>query len=525
MLDTARARPTAGPPPGGAPSPTLQGALGAVSWFARKAPRSPASIAAFHLPAEVRTAWLVGVRGALNEVPVLAVAVTAGGLSAATGLELGADSPIPGRLVDVGVSRITIWRGATDRELGALAAMLCTRWAPGDERSFDTEVWAAGFENVVFERSRAREQRAYTPPARLSFVQEDAHLSEEAVRVLHELRETAAPAPGALIEVHATTRALPAELAADVATVVDGMDLPPAALGAALLALGVPVSLVVAASCELFAAGREVGALFHAYVDDGVTFEGLEEAGFAQRLADVLPAEETQTARAGLFSLLHLLNPAVSCAALADTLPRWGLIVLADVLLAREIQVGATRSVGERLRATTIGELRIGLAMASRLDDPRTTERVLALVDHGSPAIREAALLSLRQQTNPRVHQRVIKALDDASPAVRVEALRYAVAHRLGTAVPWLEHAVAEGLTGKEESEIRAMCVALGKLGRERAEPTLLGLVRRRSPASRFALHGLRAAGGMNMRASLELAAAEDPSLRAEVDALLAEVA
>lgn len=209
---------------------------------------------------------------------------------------------------------------------------------------------------------------------------------------------------------------------------------------------------------------------------------------------------------------------------LAEALPHWAVVVLADVLLVREILAGTERSAMARLREESRGELYIGLAMATRLDDPRLTDRVLALVDHTAPEIRVNALVSLRMQSNPRVQHRVVRALEDATMAVRIEALRYAVAHRLAAAVPWLEHAVAEGLAGREDVEVRALCVALGKLGRERSESILLGLVQRRAPGARFAAHGLKAAGGPNVRTNLEMVLTEDPSLRPDVAPLLADV-
>lgn len=520
MLDSVRARSPLGSHAGGPAAPTLHAALTAVSSFAARCPRTPGSIAGFVLPADVRQAWLVGLRGALNEIPVLPMGVTAGGISGSGGIELGGDSPIPGRLVDAGVTRITVWRGATDRELLALAQLLTTAWEGGDEGALDAEVWAASYEHVVIERRR--DERAAPDERILMLPTEGERLSEDALRVLRELRDTAAPAPGALMEVHATTRALPAELAAEVQALASGGDLAPGALGVVLRAAGEQAERVVPVAIDAFAAGQEVGAIFHPFLEQGERVEGL--IGLGHRLAAALPPEETPEARGGLFSMFQLLPINANVGALAEALPHWAVVVLADVLLVREILAGAERSAMTRLREEARGELYIGLAMATRLDDPRLTDRVLALVDHPAPEVRVNALVSLRMQSNPRVHQRVVRALEDGAMAVRIEALRYAVAHRLASAVPWLEHAVVEGLAGREDVEVRAMCVALGKLGRERSESILLGLVQRRAPGARFAAHGLKAAGGPNVRTNLEMLLAEDPSLRSDVAPLLADV-
>ena len=79
-----------------------------------------------------------------------------------------------------------------------------------------------------------------------------------------------------------------------------------------------------------------------------------------------------------------------------------------------------------------------------------------------------------------------------------------------------------------DESEIRAVCISYGRVGRDHSEALLLEIAsgKRRSSGTTLpglALHGLRASGSARARAYLEHIATEVPRLREEATALLEE--
>ncbi len=527
----------------------------------------PGAVAPPRLPPAARDAWLDGMGEALAELPVLALVVTPGAiLLAETPVLDGADRSVPEGIHRAGVRALTVFGGAPERELLAIAGLLATDWSARGTPTADLAeaLWRAELPHAWFDlpgdlappASRPvplaafeRLEQAAEAPQRLGT------LSSDAAGTLRDLRATVVPDPAGLAEGPAATSPVTPELSAEVALVRAGADVDPGELGAALVgalsgttspeAAGRLARALLGAAVELLGGSVDAGPLVHAALeasDADLTPDPAIRAAAAAAFAELaqeplrptllahLPVAEAPELRGPVFSLLSLVRDDAGVTALAEALPRWAVGVLADTVLLRDPEDGQARldAVRARLASPSPAVAALGLAMAARLDDPRLLDAVLALADHRGAEVREGVLVALRHQALGRVRELALRRLDDPSPAVRIEALRYGVAHRLPEVLPRLEARLQDpALATLDEHEARAVCIAYGRLGKDNAEALLFDLAMGRKklgPAFvRNALHGLRAIGTPRARAALEHVAAEVPRLRDEATTLLGD--
>jgi len=478
----------------------------------------------------------------------------------------GAERRFAEGLHAAGLRSLTLFPGASPAELAAVGALLASDWSAKGASGFADAAWRADLPHLHLDLDEAVADP--TPPAAMPSLfaalallarppeesQRRGTLGADALEALRHLRDTATPEPTSFLDVHPTAGVLPAELVAAVALVRGGTDLETAELGRALVA-GIASATtataarrvareVMSSTVELIGSTLDATPLLHELllkadpdlgvervrVAAGAAISELGKDPLRAALVARLPPVATLELRGQLFSLLSLPLSKDDVGALATVLPRWAVQVLADTQLLREMGESNVRleRVRERLGSDEPSALSLGLAMAARLDDARLLDTILTLAGHPLPGVRESALFALRQQTGRRVRALVVQRLTDTAPDVRVEALRYAVAHALPEVLPYLEARIGDpALEALQEPEIRALCIAFGRVARERAEPTLseLALGRRRAghPAlARFALHGLRAIGTPRARAALQHVAVEIPRLRHEAESLLA---
>ncbi|MDP2306871.1 MAG: hypothetical protein Q8P18_12680 [Pseudomonadota bacterium] len=543
--------------------PAVRAAFDALVRASRNVLLAPGALSPIRLPPAGREAWIGGLLEALAKVPALTIEVSPSGLTLGdTALLDPADRALAERLYGAGARAITLFAGASDADLVALAALLLTEWgAEGGAIAFAGAAWGAELTHIHLDLASIGALVAATPgklpaidllerppeePTRLGA------LGPDGLQALRMLRDTLPPEPASFVDVFPTAGTLPLELMADAARVRAGLDIDPAELGRALLAamLATPTTAggvaraLLGAAIDLIGGPIDASPLLHLALeatDPELTPEDATRtaacAAFAELTRDplrgalvaALPAAETPELRAQLFSLLSLPLPEEGVLCLPALLPQWAIQVVADTELLRETENGRSRDerVRARLSAQQPGVISLGLAMAARLDDPRMVDAILPLASHVSGEVRLGALMALRKQMGARVCSLVFQRLADPVAAVRVEALRYGVAHRVPDMLPWIEARLHEpDLSAAQEPELRALCVAFGRLGRERAESALteLAMGRRRlgHPAlGRLALHGLRAINSSTARAALQHVAAEVPRLRQEAEALL----
>ena len=534
----------------------------------RTARPTAGGVAPARLPAAERTGWIEGLTHALTDAQAITLHVTSAAITLGDLPVLdGAERPLAEGLYVAGMRALTVFAGAPQAELVAVGAILATDWSGQGAAGLADAVWRAELNQVHVDLAAPLADPTQPPPtpalvphlALLARAPAEAQrkgtLHGDALQALRQLRETATPDTTSFLDVHPTASVLPAELVAAVALVRGGTDLDTADLASALLAaigraptanaarrvarevlgvavdlLGSPIDGTPVLHGLLQAVDPELGPDEEVRDATRAALGDLAKEPLRAALAARLGAVATPDLRGQLFSLLSLPLADEDVRALAPRLPRWAVQVLADTQLLREMDESTTRveRVRARLGSEEPGVLALGLAMAARLDDTRLLDPVLALAGHPRADVREGSLFALRQQTGRRVRALVLQRLTDATPDVRVEALRYAVAHRLPEVLPYLEARIVDpALETLQEPEIRALCIAFGRVARERAEPTLseLALGRRRlgHPAlARYALHGLRAIGTPRARAALQHVAAEIPRLRQEVEALLA---
>ncbi|MES2642541.1 MAG: hypothetical protein V4850_23860 [Myxococcota bacterium] len=549
--------------PGRDAGAAVRAAFDALARASRALRPMPRSIAPVRVPLAERDAWIAGLAEALAKAPAFTVGVSP------TGLVLGdaallepADRAIAEGLYGAGARAITLFAGVSEAELVSLLSLLLTEWS-GETAAAELlrAAWGAELTHVHLDLVSSGPLGAPLPtklPAidLLDRPPEEptrrGSLGAEGLQALRMLRESLPPEPASFVDVFPTAGTLPPELIADASRVRAGVDLDPvelsralhAAMLAAPAAAGTLARALLGAAVDLLGGPVDAGPLLHTALevadpdltpDDDMravvraAFADLTRDPMRRALVAALPASETPDLRAQLFSLLSLPLPDDGVLSLPALLPAWAVQVAADTELLREPDHGQPRAerVRARLSAPTPGVIALGLAMAARVDDPRLLESVLPHASHTNADVRLGALVALRQQTGPRVREIVLQRLADPVAAVRVEALRYGVAHRVAEVYPWIEARLQDpDLSLAQEAELRALCVAFGRLGRERAEGPLteLALGRRRMghPAiGRLALHGLRAINTPNARAALQHVAAEVPRLRAEVESLL----
>lgn len=551
---------------GGAALGAVRGALRALIDGARGARLEPDGPEALHLLDASRAAWLGGIAEALREVPVLVLGVAPNALTLGEIPVLdGGAKDVPETLHRAGVRGVLVFAGATEEELGALARVLLTRWRAADhgEADLGTALWGLDLAHVHVERAApdaGGPDRDGRTPRRLRALPEGLEsapeggiqvgtLPEELATELRALRDTALPEPASLLQVHPTG---PSPDLAAQARVADAGAVEPAALAEAVAAAlyfeadparagAIALGVVRYALAIL---GDGAGPLLHALLDHldpelsaetpsrasvARALRAVAEPPLQERLAHAVADMDDATARGELFSLFSLVGDEEVVERLARSLPAPVCRVLADAVLAREMgePAAATERIRARLSGTALPVVLLGLAMASRSDEPRLIDAVLAHAESQDALVREAALYALRRQRSQRVRDLMRRRLDDAAEPVRLEALRYCVAWRDPEVAQKLDARVLDpALAGRGEAEVRALCIAFGRLQKEGAVVTLSDLARGRRRAAhpalpRFALHGLRAAGTPRAKQALQQVATEVPDLADEARRLL----
>lgn len=476
------------------------------------------------LPTALREAWLDNLALAFAELPVLYLSV------APDGIRLGAQSVLPQAAVglarnlhEAGLRALTLFSGASERELARVAALLVTDWSK-DTSAFDEAIWAADLGSVWLDVERPNDAR-----------DEDAEWGGR----------PPGDSPAAL--------ALPPELAAEAQLVVNAADLEARTLAhvlgtaasAGVRSASAAARLLLSLAVDRLGTPSECAPLLHAtleLMDPDLTLDAdrrdaalraasaLAQAPLIDGLLAGLPSTDTPDLHGVLFSLSALLRDERDIQTLCERLPLWAVGMLADTVLMRELSAGRRLdAVSARLEDGTRSGALLGLAMASRLGDARLVDRIVAFARHTDADVREAALMALRQQALPDIRGLVLEGLDDASSRVRIEALRHAVAHRMTDVLPLVEERLCSSRAADlDEAELRALCISAARLGKEAAEGLLTDLVHGRRGTTptlvRPALQGLRALPASRGRPALERIANEVPRLRADALALVGEL-
>jgi hypothetical protein len=245
-----------------------------------------------------------------------------------------------------------------------------------------------------------------------------------------------------------------------------------------------------------------------------------------------IPGQEDARWKGLLFGLGQAVMAEATLRSLATALPVWATRVLADAVVLREQldQQDLYASVHGRLLEGEMGALRLGLAMAARLDDARLGDSLLNLTSHSDGSVREAALFALRRYPSPRLRTRVQELVDDPVEGVRLEVLRHAVASRDTQIGRKLEGRLcSESLSRASEAEVRALCIAMGRILKSEADGPLLAIALGQkhsfnSHASHMALYGLKASGSRNARLGLQRIVTESPRMATEAEGILREM-
>ncbi|MFZ5475362.1 MAG: HEAT repeat domain-containing protein [Myxococcota bacterium] len=554
---------------GGVPG-ALRTALHALVRGARAHRLQPGGLELLRVTDAARTAWLCGMQEALAGTPVVVIGVAPAGLWYGEIPVLdGAERDVADTLHAAGVRGLAVFAGVGEDELLQLARILLTAWPPPGQGDADLEaaLWGLEMPHVHVERvvSETGGDAELRTPGRLRGAGTGGErtaegavvvgtLTDEASAELRRLRDTAAPEPASLMNVKAAGAAIPPELAAEAASVRSGADLTPGAVGGTLIAclaretdpdrVPVQVHALLGYVLDLLGGPTPPSAPLHKLLEHldpeldldaplreeiRLAAQALARPPLRDRLLRVLADAGENDLRGELFSLFSLVSEEEAVRALAEALPRWAARVLADAVLVRETVSGAISAdaIRSRLGGAGTGELLMALAMAARSDDPKLIEPVFAHADHADPAVREAVLFALRKQRAPRVRDLVKRRLEDPAEPVRVEALRYCVAYRDAEVAPKLEARLAAA-ADLGDAEARALCLALARLARDRAEGALIDLATGRRAASspsvpKYALHALKAVGTTRARAAIQQVAATVPALADDAKRLLEE--
>lgn len=521
-----------------------------------------------------RCAFLSGFRDALQETAMLILELTPDGFFLGDTLVLETTErrgDIAEQLFSEGLRAISIEAGATDDELTALGELLLTPW--GSRAATDEDLagaaWTADFAHVFLEvveslADHTPEEIGESPivrqlaglvaelNAQAAGADADhlARLRQDELAVLLKVRDQVAFGEGrAVAEAVHIGGQVSAALREEARHCAVDRDMAQADV-AGLLAACLEV-------VEDEDRARTIGGALYAYVVNAVIAEG-ETSRLVQRTAELLDPDLTphlahrdrvrdaaaslaqeptlgrlsrlfhqldpKDARGMAFSLFQLVPGEDEAVTIAPTLPGWAVTVLADSVLLRAapeplVAVDVPRRF---LSAPERGALLIGLAMAARQADPRLIEPSLTHVGHDADDVREAVLVALRQHQTPRIREVVRHALNDGAEGVRMEALRYCVAYR-DLEVSTLVNArlCSPDVVRLSSAEVRALCIALGRLQGANAQPLLVELAdgSRASPHPEmavFALHGLRAIGTDASRAALQRVARVAPALASE---------
>jgi hypothetical protein len=521
-----------------------------------------------------RRAYLAGFRDALQESAMVLLELTPDGFFLGDAQVLESTErrgDIAEQLFSEGLRAISIEAGATDDELTALGDLLLTPW--GSRTAADDDLagaaWSADFAHVFLEvveslADHTPEEMGESPIVRQlaglvaelnaqaagADADQLARLRQDELAVLLKVRDQVAFGEGgAGPELVHLGGQVSAGLREEVRQCAVDRDMAQADVAGLLAAC-----LEVVDDEER---ARTIGGALYAYVVNAVIAEG-ETSRLVQRTAELLDPDLTphlahrdrvrdaaaslaqeptlgrlsrlfhqldpKAARGMAFSLFQLVPGEDEAVTIAPTLPAWAVTVLADSVLLRAapeplVAVDVPRRF---LSAPERGALLIGLAMAARQADPRLIEPSLAHVGHAADDVREAVLVSLRQHQTPRIRDAVRHALNDGAEGVRLEALRYCVAYRDLEVSTWVNARLCSpDVVRLTSAEVRALCIALGRLQGANGQPLLVELAdgSRASPhpeMARLALHGLRAIGTDASRAALQRVARVAPALAAE---------
>lgn len=460
-----------------------------------------------------------------------------------------------------GVRRITVEFGADDQELDRLAEILMTRWSSRSAEGLDllSQVWESDFTHVHFEvLERLDEEGTLGESPMLPHLQalmldlsrqdEVGLLRQDEADILVKLRQEMESTEAGQVRIG---ESLPAHVTDEVNRLLSEEDLEGVDLGG-LLAFSLryldtfeDVELIGRAMVDFigrqWASGQSANlALLHLldFLDPEVTpffsqREALRRAAqglFHDERTHHLGQHDDEEHRAVIFSLVTAAADEGALLTMVRALPTWATRVVADAVLAIEWTTddGIIEQIRGRLLAEDTASIRLGLGMASRLNAQSLVDVLMEQTHHNDPEVREAALYALRQHDLPRVHERVRVLLQDSSPAVRMEALRHCVAYRDATIGPLLESRLTQA-ANLGEPELRAICIALGRLYRGHAEMVCgeyaLGTRRASHPMlPKLALQGLRAANSHAAKSYLDQVSKTHPTLATEAREILQEL-
>ncbi len=525
-----------------------------------------------------RRGYLSGIREALQDVPMLMVEVTPDGFYLGDAVVLEASErrgDVAEQLFSEGLRLVSIEAGASDDELSALADLLLAPWASRNDQLSDlaSAAWAADFAHISVEVVESLADRV---PAELG----ESPIVRHLAGLVAELNAQAAESVQTNM-----TRLRQDELAVMLAVRdhvrfdEEGNDSGDIRFAASVSpALKDEVRLCVA-DCDVARAdvagllttclasvqdaerASMIGSALYAYVVNAVLAEG-ESSPLIQRTAELLDPDLTphmafreqvraaatslaqEPTRGRLSRLFHQVDPTIGrglafslfqllpgedeAVAIAPVLPPWAVGVLADTVLLRAApEPRVAIDVPRRFfRSRGRGSVLLGLAMAARQTDARLLDAVLAHALDPADEVREAVLVALRHHDTPQIREVVRSAWNDDAETVRLEALRYSVAYRDAEAVPWIKDRLhSPALARLSALEVRALCVAFGRLHGANAQPVLMALAEgtgeaRHPELPRLALHGLKAIGTQAARAALLRIGEATPALDDEVQML-----
>ncbi len=551
----------------------VRGAKAERMYLGSAATEMNAAHARFHL------AFLRGVREALEELPVLILVVSPAGIQLGNFVVLEATDSrgdVVESLFSAGLRRFYIEVGAADEELAAMGRLLLTPWGTmGDEdEDLSAAVWHADFAHVYFDvmdalADRENEEVGDSPivrelaglvlelnaQAKGSADGELARLRQDELAVFLGVKDTvefrtvgredarvrlegnfSSQLAGELQALREDRDMATSDVVGLLATCINAAVESDRArmIGEAWFTFVVNAALVQRGTSALILRTAEL-------LDEDLT-PNLAHRDIVRAASGMLAQEPTrgrlvrlfatseQKEVTGLaFTLFNLLPGEAEAVTLADVLPVWATRVLADTLLLRCVaeSVAAVELATRFMALSERGGILLGLMMAARHSDPRLIEPLLGHVGDATEEVREAALVALRQYQTPRIREAVRTALGDSTERVRVEALRYCVAYRDVGAFPLLETRIDSTEVGSaSDAELRALCIAIGRIHGAQSLPLLSALAQGAHPARhpqlpRFALHGMRAVNSDAARTAMTRAARLVPALAAEVDALM----
>ncbi|MSQ02808.1 MAG: hypothetical protein EXR71_13110 [Myxococcales bacterium] len=526
-----------------------------------------------------RAAFILAMRDALQEMPVVLVDVTPDGLLLGDHVIVAATErrgDIAEVLFSEGLRALSVDAAVSDDELVTMARLLVTPWQNRGPGAADlaTTAWESDFSHVHFAvvdslADRDNEQWGESPIVRAlqglvaelnaradeGADAEIARLRQDELAVLLRLQDHVEfDGSGDETEELLIESDLTPGLVAELNACRADADMARADVAGLLTAL-----LRVVTTPD---AARTVGEALYSYVVNAVLVDGAG-SGLAQRTAELLDADLTphlphrDTMRgaaavlateptrsrlgrlaatsqpreaAGLLFTLFLLLPGEDEAiSLAEALPVWAVRVLADTVLLRAAPepLVATDVSKRFLARPERGALVLGLAMAARQNDPRLIESVLLHAANAADDVREAVLVALRHQQTPKIRDVVRGFVADPSESVRLEALRNCVAYRDLDVLSLIEGRLL-GTVGVSDAELRALCISFARIGGANVLPLLVEIADGSRPVHRpalprLALHGVKALGTEPSRSALGRIALVVPTLADEVRQLLGE--